>query len=166
MTLRKFGANYLDIRQGNIETMQIPYEKDTFDYIILADVLEHLHDPERILQKLLPYLKADGSILCSVPNILNRHVISDLLRGKLEYQDAGILDRTHLRFFTMDSIVRVFERCGMEVTQMMATYDTEELDAEAEELMNALYQIPHIADRQLFQVYQYVFRAKREREAE
>lgn len=129
-------------------------------------VLEHLHDPERILQKLLSYLKADGSILCSVPNILNRHVISDLLRGKLEYQDAGILDRTHLRFFTMDSIVRVFERCGMEVTQMMATYDTEELDAEAEELMNALYQIPHIADRQLFQVYQYVFRAKREREAE
>ena len=58
--------------------------------------------------------------------------------------------------------MRVFERCGMEVTQMMATYDTEELDAEAEELMNALYQIPHIADRQLFQVYQYVFRAKRE----
>ena len=50
--------------------------------------------------------------------------------------------------------MRVFERCGMEVTQMMATYDTEELDAEAEELMNALYQIPHIADRQLFQVYQ------------
>ena len=146
--------------------MQIPYEKDTFDYIILADVLEHLHDPERILQKLLPYLKEDGSILCSVPNILNRHVISGLLRGKLEYQDAGILDRTHLRFFTMDSIVRVFERCGMEVTQMMATYDTEELDAEAAELMNALYQIPHIADRQLFQVYQYVFRAKREREAE
>lgn len=164
--IAKIGANYLDIRQGNIETMQIPYEKDMFDYIILADVLEHLHDPERILQKLLPYLKADGSILCSVPNILNRHVISDLLRGKLEYQDAGILDRTHLRFFTMDSIVRVFERCGMEVTQMMATYDTEELDAEAEELMNALYQIPHIADRQLFQVYQYVFRAKREREAE
>ena len=49
---------------------------------------------------------------------------------------------------------------------MMATYDTEELDAEAEELMNALYQIPHIADRQLLQVYQYVFRAKRGREAE
>lgn len=164
--IAKIGANYLDIRQGNIETMQIPYEKDTFDYIILADVLEHLHDPERILQKLLPYLKEDGSILCSVPNILNRHVISGLLRGKLEYQDAGILDRTHLRFFTMDSIVRVFERCGMEVAQMMATYDTEELDAEAAELMNALYQIPHIADRQLFQVYQYVFRAKREREAE
>ena len=45
-------------------------------------------------------------------------------------------------------------------------YLLEELDAEAEELMNALYQIPHIADRQLFQVYQYVFRAKREREAE
>ena len=112
--------------------------------LLYTSVLEHLHDPERILQKLLPYLKADGSILCSVPNILNRHVISDLLRGKLEYQDAGILDRTHLRFFTMDSIVRVFERCGMEVTQMMATYDTEELDAEAEELMNALYQIPHI----------------------
>ncbi len=96
--IAKIGANYLDIRQGNIETMQIPYEKDTFDYIILADVLEHLHDPERILQKLLSYLKADGSILCSVPNILNRHVISDLLRGKLEYQDAGILDRTICAF--------------------------------------------------------------------
>ena len=137
-------------------------KKDTFDYIILADVLEHLHDPERILQKALPYLKA--KVFCSVPNILNRHVISDLLRGKLEYQDAGILDRTHLRFFTMDSIVRVFERCGMEVTQMMATYDTWKTGCKPEEFDETLPSDSAYADeRQLFQVYHFSEQEERRR---
>lgn len=165
-SIARIGANYLNIIQGNIETMEVPYEKGAFDYIILADVLEHLHDPEGILRKLTPYLKTEGVFLCSVPNILNRHVISDLLRGKLEYQDAGILDRTHLRFFTLDSITRVFERCGLMITQLMATYDEEAVDDEGEELLEALYQIPHITDRQLFMVYQYVFSAQRRQEAE
>ncbi len=128
--IARIGANALDIVQGDIETMPLTYEKQSFDYIIFADVLEHLRDPEKMLKRLAPYLKENGKYLCSVPNILNKHVISNLLMGELEYQDAGILDRTHLRFFTLDSITKAFKRCGFEIAQLMASYDNSVLEPE------------------------------------
>lgn len=158
----RVGANYLDIIQGNIETMELPYEKETFDYIILGDVLEHLYDPQKTLERLLPYLKPEGRFLCSVPNVMNKSVVCGLLRGKFEYADAGILDRTHLRFFTLDSIVELFEGLGMRISKLNANYDGEEMDTpEDRELLEGLCQLPHVADRGNFFVYQWVFAAER-----
>lgn len=162
--IARIGANALDIVQGDIETMPLTYEKQSFDYIIFADVLEHLRDPEKILKRLAPYLKENGKYLCSVPNILNKHVISNLLMGELEYQDAGILDRTHLRFFTLDSITKAFKRCGFEIAQLMASYDNSALEPEEEELLAALYRVPHLADREQFRVYQYYVCAQKMQE--
>jgi 2-polyprenyl-3-methyl-5-hydroxy-6-metoxy-1,4-benzoquinol methylase len=99
---------------GNIEELVLPFQKEVFDYIILADVLEHLIDPWSRLGILKSYLKPGGAFIISVPNIRNINVIKDLiLKNNWRYDDKGILDRTHLRFFTHNSIVEILENEGL-----------------------------------------------------
>jgi len=94
---------------ANIESVKISYEKQSFDYIIMGDVLEHLIDPMSTLKKLKPYLKKEGSFLLTVPNIRYWKTLIDLvLKDEWEYKDWGILDFTHLRFFTKKSLFRLF----------------------------------------------------------
>lgn len=71
-----------------------------YDLIIVADVLEHLINPDEILIQLISVLKKDGLIFLSVPNVANLTMRVSLLFGQFNYSDRGILDRTHLRFFT------------------------------------------------------------------
>lgn len=157
----RIGANYLDIISGNVETMELPYEKGSFDYIVFADVLEHLYDPEKILKRLLPYLKEDGKFLCSIPNIMHKSVLIPLLQGKFRYEKAGILDWTHVRFFTLDSIAEMFNRCGMRIENLRASTYEVQRPAEEEELFDAICKLPHIAESELFDAYQFIFRASR-----
>jgi len=105
----------LDVICSNIEDTHLPYEKESFDYIIVADVLEHLREPEEALKDLLPYLKKGGSVLCSLPNIQHISIVNNLMKGKFEYVDAGILDKTHIRFFTLLSIKQLFANVGLSI---------------------------------------------------
>lgn len=77
--------------------------KGEFDVIIFADILEHLLNPENVLQKSKKYLKNDGFVIISLPNVANWRVRFSLLLGKFNYTSTGILDDTHLRFYTLDS---------------------------------------------------------------
>ncbi len=88
-----------------------------FDYITFADVLEHLTDPWRVLKIASKFLKEDGKVLISIPNIAHNAVLIDLFNNKFEYCQTGILDSTHLRFFTHDSAVRMFEQNDLEVEE-------------------------------------------------
>lgn len=88
-----------------------------FDYITFADVLEHLTDPWRVLKSASKFLKEDGKVLISIPNIAHNAVLIDLFNNKFEYRRTGILDNTHLRFFTHDSAVRMFEQNDLEVEE-------------------------------------------------
>lgn len=72
--------------------------KKIFDYIILGDVLEHLTDPWKIVNELKQYLKKDGCLISSIPNIMHVSVLRNLVLGNFTYEDSGILDKTHLRF--------------------------------------------------------------------
>lgn len=157
----RIGSNYFDIIQGDIEIMQLPYKMGSFDYIILGDVLEHLYDPEAVLKKILPYLKSDGKFLCSIPNMMHRSVILPLLRGKFQYTEEGILDRNNVRFFTLDSITEMFYRCGMNIEKISMTVEKNVESEEDKEMLEALYKLPHIAEKELFEVYQYIFSAGR-----
>lgn len=104
---------------GDVEHIEPPFQEEFFDYIIFADVLEHLVEPEEVLKKYMKYLKRDGCIIASIPNIKNYTVLFDLIvRDRFEYRDAGILDRSHLRFFTKKEIVNMFDRSGMYVKEM------------------------------------------------
>ena len=79
---------------------EFPFKKNEFDHILFMDVLEHLRDPLTLLKKLKPFLKTNGTIIVSVPNVANISIRSSLLFGGWNYTEYGIMDRTHLRFFT------------------------------------------------------------------
>ena len=101
---------------GNIESIELDNKySNYFDFIIIADVLEHLHDPSRILNKIKKYLKDDGCIIISVPNIANWKVRFKLLRGNFDYTNQGILDEEHLRFFTEKTAKKLIMDVGLEI---------------------------------------------------
>lgn len=151
------GSNYIDMIQGNIESMVLPYPKNSFDYIIFGDVLEHLHDPKNVLLKMIPYLKEHGKFLCSLPNIMHISVLAPLLRGEFEYTNEGILDRTHLRFFTLNSICKMMAECRLNIEELISMRNPV-ADGEME-MLEILEKIPGTADRDQYLTYQYVFRA-------
>lgn len=107
-------SKLFEVTQGNVE-QNLDYPEEFFDYIIFGDVLEHLNQPEAVLVNMKRYLKPGGMILASIPNIMHISVISELLNGSFTYQDSGILDRTHLRFFTKAEIIKMFSRAGYEI---------------------------------------------------
>lgn len=83
-----------------------------FDVVIFGDVLEHLKDPARLLAQAQTLLAKEGYVVASIPNIAHASVSLALLRGEFRYQERGLLDTTHLRFFTLESIRAMFERTG------------------------------------------------------
>ncbi len=85
------------------------------DAIVLADVLEHLRNPGAVMQLVRKSLADDGHVFVSVPNIANITVRLGLLFGVFEYRDRGILDNTHLRFYTMRTIKREVENAGFRI---------------------------------------------------
>jgi SAM-dependent methyltransferase len=89
-----------------------------FDYIIMGDILEHLRDPWQVIVNLKQMLKAGGEILASIPNVGHISTIYALLHGKWQYEEAGILDRTHLRFFTKQSVRDIMENAGLKVVYL------------------------------------------------
>jgi SAM-dependent methyltransferase len=87
---------------------------ERFDCIELNDEHEHVWEPERLLAGLVPLLAAGGRVVASVPNVRHHSAVADLvLRGKWEYTDEGILDRTHVRFFTRASLPGLFAAGGL-----------------------------------------------------
>ena len=90
------------------------------DLILCLDVLEHLVDPWKTLRRLDAFLKPGGMWIISVPNIRNYRILSDLaFKGRFNYSDDGILDRTHLRFFTRSSAIQLAETTGARVQQVL-----------------------------------------------
>jgi SAM-dependent methyltransferase len=84
-----------------------------FDVIIFADVLEHLAWPIGVLREYLKLLKDDGSVIVSLPNVGLWSVRFSLMFGRFRYEDSGVLDRTHLRFFTRRSATEMLDAAGL-----------------------------------------------------
>ena len=111
---------YDSFQLADIETFDFPYRRE-FDYILFADVLEHLRDPAAVLRTCIPALKESGKIIISVPNVANFIVRLSLLFGKFDYRDRGILDRTHLRFFTLRSLKKMMKEVSCTVLDVIPT---------------------------------------------
>jgi 2-polyprenyl-3-methyl-5-hydroxy-6-metoxy-1,4-benzoquinol methylase len=90
----------------------------SFDLMLFGDVLEHVTDPASVLRRLLPYVEDEGHVIVSLPNIASWPVRLKLLSGHFDYTRSGILDDTHLRFFTRDSAARLVEEAGLEVLRV------------------------------------------------
>jgi 2-polyprenyl-3-methyl-5-hydroxy-6-metoxy-1,4-benzoquinol methylase len=93
--------------------------EERFDAIVFADVLEHLREPVAVLRRVRPFLDKAGVIVASIPNIAHGSVRLALLCGEFRYRDVGLLDNTHLRFFTRESIQDLFEGAGYVVTHWL-----------------------------------------------
>ena len=119
-TAEKARKYYDAFQVADVESFAFPYRQE-FDYIVFADVLEHLRDPAAVLRRCIPALKETGKIIISVPNIANWAIRLGLLFGKFDYMDRGILDRTHLRFFTMRSLKRLMSEVSCEVLDAIPT---------------------------------------------
>ncbi len=92
-----------------------------FDTIVFGDVLEHLLEPARVLQSALGLLRPGGTVVISIPNVAHGSVRLSLLQGVWNYTDTGLLDRTHIKFFTFDSLLALLDGAGLVVTEIRST---------------------------------------------
>ena len=84
-----------------------------YDFIVVADVLEHLYDPEKFLSDIPRLVNKNGSIIFSVPNVTHIALGLDLLRGNFNYSENGLLDKTHLRFFSRSSLLKLLNKYNL-----------------------------------------------------
>jgi hypothetical protein len=88
--------------------------------MLCSHVLEHLRNPQRMLTHLIPLLKdRDAFLVVALPNVAHWRVRMGLLRGKWDYTDSGIMDSIHLRFFTLDSAVRLLQSADLRVGEVL-----------------------------------------------
>jgi methionine biosynthesis protein MetW len=101
---------------------ELPFEHGSFDAMVFGDVLEHLRDPHRLLRTLRPWLADDGVLVCSIPNVAHWSVVLPLLtQDRWPYADAGLLDRTHIHFFTLTEADLMLRECGFSVESAATT---------------------------------------------
>lgn len=138
------------------------YKEYKFDYIIFSDVLEHLHHPSLALQQAMSLLKESGSILVSIPNIAHSSIILSLLHETFEYRDTGLLDKTHLKFFTKSSIDKMFDDLGLSTVYSSGVYIPPQLT----EFPHTYKDVPkcisdYIRESRFREVYQFVYEVRK-----
>jgi 2-polyprenyl-3-methyl-5-hydroxy-6-metoxy-1,4-benzoquinol methylase len=102
---------------GDVEQMQPDFAPGTFDVVLCGDVLEHLREPARLLSRARDWLRPGGQLIASIPNVRHHSVVTSLLGGNWTYEAAGLLDRTHLQFFTRRGIEDLFRLAGFVIRQ-------------------------------------------------
>lgn len=103
-----------DVVCANVETIDPALIAGSYDVLILSEVLEHLIDPWGVMKMLAPFVTPGGRVFASSPNISHHKVIRSLLAGRFDYETEGVMDRTHVRWFTPGSYRALFEAAGFE----------------------------------------------------
>lgn len=107
---------------GDIEKLDLSEYNNYFDVILLPDVLEHLIEPKLVLMKIKSLLKNEGEILISIPNIRHYSVLKKVfLNGDFKYEESGILDYTHLRFFCKKNIIDLVRHSDLKVISILSS---------------------------------------------
>ena len=143
---------------GNIDELAVPFQ-EKFDYIIFGDVLEHLRHPEEVVMMCRELLKDGGRIIASIPNVMHISVMEELIEGRFRYQDVGLLDRTHIHFFTYYEIMDLFQKAG---------YTVEDIDGVSfgmsereEKIMETLLALSDNTQAWMYKTFQYVVKAQK-----
>lgn len=101
---------------ADLNTLEtIPFPFGSFDVLLFADVLEHLLDPAAVLRRFIPYLRSDGRVVVSIPNIANWTIRWELIRGRWNYTDNGLMDETHLHFYTRRTARELLESADLQI---------------------------------------------------
>ena len=154
--------HYRRIEVADLERCELAalLEQARYDYVVCADVLEHLSRPERIVQACRDILAPGGQLLISVPNAGYSGLIAELIQGDFSYRDEGLLDRTHLRFFTRRSLARFLD----ELHWAIGSFDTIVRELPASEFKVAFDSLPPALSRYLLAIpdalsYQFIVAA-------
>lgn len=150
----------LGTTEGNIENYHWydMLSNSKYDYIIFADVLEHLYYPARVLRKCSNLLKDEGKILTSIPNIAHNSIIIGLINDKFTYTNVGLLDNTHIRFFTEKSFISMVNNIGFIVASeevLVAKVGEIEVSTDYSMVNKAVQRT--LKNRKKGDVYQYIF---------
>lgn len=150
---------------GDVEAMTPDFRDESFDCVICGDLLEHLIDPEGLLRRAKQWLVPRGMLIASVPNARHHGVVTGLLEGNWTYETAGLLDETHLQFFTRRDTQRLFEEAGY-TTEITGTSPFPELKEWRSNGRSRTISLGHLEiagsspeDAEEFYVYQYLVRA-------
>lgn len=150
-------SHYFEAKVANIEEKSLDYKNNSFDYIIFGGVLEHLRDPESAIMYCRELLKEDGCILTSIPNLMHVSVLKDLINGNFTYTETGLLDKTHIHFFTYNEIMRMMNRCKYNVEFIGSFTLTGGAD---DEFTDILLSIADNVPRHMYETFQYLIRAR------
>ncbi|APW44477.1 class I SAM-dependent methyltransferase [Rhodoferax saidenbachensis] len=97
------------------EELSLALPLNSFDHVILGDVLEHLYDPQLVMNEAARRLKPGGCAIVCIPNVQHWSVFANLVAGSWPRQDSGLFDRTHIRWFTLEDMVHLVESAGLSV---------------------------------------------------
>lgn len=133
------------------------------DLLVFGDVLEHLRDPWSFVRAFRERVRKGGTCIACIPNVSNWSLLLGQLKGEWKYADSGLLDRTHLRFFTLDSAVEMFKDAGWSVVSASARIVDREQTAKALEAFEPLVKtlgVPREKLRRNLGAFQWVIEAK------
>lgn len=152
----KIASKFAKVETGNIEEKSLSFGNIKFDYILFGDVLEHLKDPEGTLVYCKNFLKKDGKFVLCIPNLNHYSVMKQLVNGYFTYKDQGILDRSHIHFFTYYEIMAMIQRIGCKAERV--TYFASESTAspKEKEFVQKLIEISEGAEPFMYFAYQYI----------
>lgn len=122
--MAKKAAPHVDrLEIGDVQAMDLPtlFGERSYDVVVFGDVLEHLTDPLGVLRSALGLLKPGGFFAISLPNVAHGSVRLGLLKGRFRYTPTGLLDDTHLRFFTRESVLDLMTQAGLAVVELRRT---------------------------------------------
>jgi 2-polyprenyl-3-methyl-5-hydroxy-6-metoxy-1,4-benzoquinol methylase len=110
-------GTYEQVLVGDVQDPALLDELDArrFDFVLFGDVLEHLQSPQRALQRTASLLDVDGRVLVCLPNVVHWSIRARVLAGRFDYTDTGILDRTHVRFYTPSSARSMVAGAGLDI---------------------------------------------------
>ncbi|MFQ5730916.1 MAG: glycosyltransferase [Planctomycetaceae bacterium] len=152
-----------DVENGNAH-----FAEGEFDCVVCADVLEHLRQPKKVLQRIHRWLKPGGTLVASLPNVRHHTVVRGLLAGNWTYESAGLLDEDHVRFFTRREIQKLIFRTGFalpELSHVSGPDHKQWVDAGRTpqvDIGGMQLQLPSSAEAEEFFVYQYLLTAKKQ----
>lgn len=148
-----------EVEYGNVDELTIPFE-EKFDYIIFGDVLEHLRQPEEVIRMCRNLLNENGYIIASIPNIMHISVMEELIEGRFCYSDMGLLDRTHIHFFTYYEMMLLFQSAGYSVIDISRTVF--DLSEKEKEIMKVLLRLSDNTEPWMYETYQYTIKAQKQ----
>lgn len=152
---------HLNMNETEIVNEALSKFQGYFDYIVCGDVLEHLYDPQTVVNNLKPLLKKDGYFIISLPNIAHGGIKLNLLNDDFTYNEYGLLDRTHIRFFTKKSILDFFLKTKLELVLLNHVFYSLANNIENAKLSDHSVEIiEHIAKDDKSFIYQYIIKAK------